>query len=59
MLLRERLAELDDFELGELLLHEVCENLNALAPEATICLFVADHLRSLSRTPTNKGERTL
>lgn len=48
MLLRERLADLDDFELGELLLHEVWRNLNALAPEATICLFVADRLRGTS-----------
>lgn len=50
MLLRERLADLDDAELGELLLHEVWANMNALAPESTICLFVADRLRNLSRT---------
>ena len=50
MLLREGLADLDDEELGELLVHEVWAHMNAVAPEATICLFVADHLRNLSRT---------
>ena len=50
MLLRERLADLDDAELGELLVHEVWANMNALAPESTICLYVADRLRGISPT---------
>jgi len=49
LLLRERLADLDDAELGELLVHEVWANLNALAPESTICLYVADRLRGIPR----------
>ena len=49
LLLRERLADLEDDELGELLVHEVWANMNAAAPESTICLYVADRLRGISR----------
>jgi hypothetical protein len=49
-LLRERLNELDDHELGQLLEDEVWSYLNLLAPESTICLVAADRLRSLFRT---------
>ena len=45
-LLRERLNELSDHELGELLEDEVWSYLNLLAPESTICLVAADRLRS-------------
>lgn len=50
MLLRECLAELDDAELGQLVEEEVWANLNALAPESTICIVAADRLRSPFRT---------
>jgi len=45
-LLRERLNELGDHELGQLLEDEVWSYLNLLAPESTICLVAADRLRS-------------
>ncbi len=51
--LAERLRELSDFNLGQLLEDEVWSNLNVLAPESTICLEAADRLRR----PT-KGELT-
>ena len=44
-LLRERLNELDDRHVGQLLEDEVWSNLNLLAPESTICLVAADRLR--------------
>ena len=44
-LLRERLNELDDRQIGQLLEYEVWSNLNLLAPESTICLVAADRLR--------------
>ena len=43
-LLRERLRELDDFELGQVLDREVCSNLSVLAPELTVCMEAADRL---------------
>lgn len=49
--LAERLRDLSDFNLGQLLEDEVWSNLNLLAPESTICLVAADRLRR----PT-KGE---
>jgi hypothetical protein len=54
--LAERLRDLSDFNLGQLLEDEVWSNLNLLAPESTICLVAADRLRQTSR-PT-KGELT-
>ena len=52
-LLRERLNELDDRQIGQLLEDEVWSNLNLLAPESTICLVAADRLRRhVSRHPT-------
>jgi hypothetical protein len=44
-LLRERLHELGDWQIAELLDDEVWSNLNLLAPESTICLVAADRLR--------------
>jgi hypothetical protein len=44
-LLRERLDELGDWQIAELLEDEVWSNLNLLAPESTICLVAADRLR--------------
>ena len=48
-LLRERLKELDDWEMAQLLEEEVWSNLKLLAPESTICLVAADRLRRPSR----------
>ena len=45
-LLRERLNELGDHELGQLLEDEVWSYLNLLDPESTICLVAADRLRN-------------
>jgi hypothetical protein len=42
--LGERLRELDDFELGQVLDREVCSNLSVLAPELTVCMEVAERL---------------
>ena len=51
-LLRERLNELGDWEIAELLEDEVWSHLNLLAPESTICLVAADRLRRhVSRQP--------
>lgn len=47
--LAERLRELSDFNLGQLLEDEVWSNLNLLAPESTICLVAADRLRRPSK----------
>ena len=43
-LLRERLRELDDFQLGQVLDREVCSNLSVFAPELTVCMEAADRL---------------
>jgi hypothetical protein len=43
-LLRERLRELDDFGLGQILDFEVCSNLSVFAPELTVCMEVAERL---------------
>jgi hypothetical protein len=53
-LLRERLNELRDHELGQLLEDEVWSYLNLLAPESTICLVAADRLRRPFRTDKNR-----
>ena len=53
-LLRERLRELDDFGLGQILDFEVCSNLSVFAPELTVCKEAADRLcrhRDASRFP--------
>jgi hypothetical protein len=42
--LRERLRELSDFHLGQVLDREVCSNLSVLAPEFTVCMEAADRL---------------
>jgi hypothetical protein len=46
--LAKRLRTVNTFRLGELLEHEVCSNLNLLAPELTVCAEAAERLR---RTP--------
>jgi hypothetical protein len=43
-LLSERLRELDDFGLGQILESEVCSSLSVLAPELTVCMEAADRL---------------
>ena len=43
--LAKRLRTLTNFHLGELLEHEVCSNLNLLAPELTVCDEAAERLR--------------
>ena len=48
--LAERLRELTDFNLGQLLEDEVWSNLNLLAPESTVCLAAADRLRCPARS---------
>jgi hypothetical protein len=53
-LLRERLNELGDHRLGQLLEDEVWSYLNLLAPESTICLVAADRLRSPFRTDNDQ-----
>jgi hypothetical protein len=52
-LLRERLRELDDFGLGQILDFEVCSNLSVFAPELTVCMEVAERL---SR---NRGDKAI
>ncbi len=42
--LRQRLRELDDFRLGQVLDCEVCSNLSVLAPELTVCMEAAERL---------------
>jgi hypothetical protein len=42
--LAERLRELNDVHLGQLLEREVCSNLSVLAPELTVCMEAADRL---------------
>ena len=53
-LLRERLNELGDHQLGQLLEDEVWSCLNLLAPESTICLVAVDRLRSPFRTDNDQ-----
>jgi hypothetical protein len=43
--LAERLAELADRQVGQLLLDEVWPGLSPLGPESTICLHAVDRLR--------------
>jgi len=50
--LAKRLRTVSSFRLGELLEHEVCSNLNLLAPELTVCAEAAERLR---RTPLLAG----
>ncbi len=52
--LAKRLRPLSNFHLGELLEHEVCWNLNLLAPELTVCAEAAERLR---RTPWLAGRK--
>jgi hypothetical protein len=40
----DRLRELDDFDLGNVLEHEVCSNLSVVAPELTVCMDAAERL---------------
>jgi len=42
--LTERLRELNDVHLGQVLEHEVCSNLSVLAPELTVCMEAAERL---------------
>jgi hypothetical protein len=48
------LRTVTSFRLGELLEHEVCSNLNLLAPELTVCAEAAERLR---RTPWLAGRK--
>ena len=67
--LAERLRELNDVQLGQVLEHEVCSNLSVLAPELTVCMEVADRLlrsrpfklmpRRRSRASDDEGEHLL
>ena len=43
--LAKRLRTVSSLHLGELLEHEVCSNLNLLAPELTVCAEAAERLR--------------
>jgi hypothetical protein len=43
-LLRERLRELDDCQLGQVLDCEVCSNLSVLVPELTVCMEAVERL---------------
>jgi hypothetical protein len=52
--LAKLLRTVSSFRLGELLEHEVCSNLNLLAPELTVCAEAAERLR---RTPWLTGRR--
>jgi hypothetical protein len=42
--LAERLRELNDVHLGQVLEREVCSNLSVLAPELTVCMEAAERL---------------
>ena len=55
--LAERLREVSDFNLGQLLEDEVWSRLNLLAPESTICLVAADRLRRPSRSTEGELNR--
>jgi hypothetical protein len=52
--LAKRLHTVSSFRLSELLEHEVCSNLNMLAPELTVCAEAAQRLR---RTPWLAGRK--
>jgi hypothetical protein len=52
--LSRRLRLLSSFRLGELLEHEVCSNLNLLAPELTVCAEAAERLRRMPLLATRK-----
>jgi len=62
-LLRERLRELDDFGLGQILDFEVCSNLSVFAPELTVCMEVAERLsrhredKAIQRTRSTEIKR--
>jgi hypothetical protein len=68
-LLRDRLSELHDHQVGRLLEDEVCSNLSVLAPELTVCMEAAERLsnrqavrfvlRRRSRALQNEGEHIL
>jgi hypothetical protein len=68
-MLRERLRELNEFHLGQVLDREVCSNLSVLAPELTVCMEAAERLcryravkfmaRRRSRSLRNEGEHIL
>jgi hypothetical protein len=47
--LKKRLRQLDDCQIGQLLLDEVWSRLNMLAPESTICLVAVDRLQGTSK----------
>jgi hypothetical protein len=55
-LLRERLRELDDFQLGQVLDGEVCSNLSVLAPELTVCMEAVERLCRRRPVGLNQGE---
>ncbi len=67
--LRERLRELSDLQLGQVLDHEVCSNLSVLGPELTVCMEAAERLcrrrasasilRRRSRALRNEGEHIM
>ena len=52
--LAKRLRTVSSLRLGEVMEHEVCSNLNLLAPELTVCTEAAERLR---RTPWLAGRR--
>jgi hypothetical protein len=52
--LAERLRELSDFNLGQLLDREVCSNLSLFAPELTVCMEAADRLCNTARTENHR-----
>jgi hypothetical protein len=62
-LLRERLRELNDFGLGQILDFEVCSNLSVFAPELTVCMEVAERLsqhredKAIQRTRSTEIKR--
>jgi hypothetical protein len=68
-MLRERLRELNEFHLGQVLDREVCSNLSVLAPELTVCMEAAERLcryravkfmaRRRSRSLRNEAEHIL
>ena len=55
--LAERLRDLNDVHLGQVLEHEVCSNLSVLAPELTVCMEAAERLRRSVRTGKRIGLR--
>ena len=59
--LRERLRELGDFALGQVLDFEVCSNFSVLAPELMVCMEAADRLcrRRAVRLMARKRSRAL